>query len=369
VGGIAAVVLLLLVTVIWRVIAGRDTGEPPLDPYQVAERAFEMVRQGQWATGLRMAEEVLATVPDLPRAVYAKAKALEHLGRIGDALVEYRRVIELNPALVGARFDWLHLRLTRGESAAALQREVQDLLVAVDPSTQPELYRETVFLLLRAQISAQDWPAARATLETASKVASGDPRVLTLGAQIPADVAPVSVAVTEAKPVAARKPAAPVADRAPESKPSEAKPAESGPSRPAVKPVPKEELPPKPSAADEAKKLHEKGIAFYRKGYLRDAKRVLAEARDKDSSNDEIWVDLGRVHVELGEDREAMEAFLAAGKLNARNPRVWSNLGSLYMLQGDNARARKAFETFLTLVPVESPEAAEIRKVLDKALQ
>lgn len=352
-GGLFAAVVMLAIVLVRQQSDGSGASGGGDDLYAVAERAFQMVKSGEWASAQRLANEVLEQDPDVPVALYARGKAREQLGKLPDALADYKRAVEINPSFYVARLDALHIRHAQGDAPAALRAEVDQLLVKLSGG-DVELYPKALILALKLDIAAKDWPRARRTLKDAQAVAGNDPQLVILGGQIPAE---------EPLPTPAAIPAAPAAKPAPEPAPvakPEAKTASVKPAAPvAEKPTSKA------GAKDEAKQLHEKGITFYRKGYLRNAQRTLEDATRLDPQNDEIWVDLGRVLLELGEDREAMKVFTTAGKIDPRNPRVWNNLGSLYMYQGDNDRARKAFETYLSLVPPTSSEAREIKRVLD----
>jgi superkiller protein 3 len=347
IAGTLLVAMLVLAVVIWRQQTD-DSSAAENDIYSVAERAFQLTQAGEWASAQRLANDVLSEDPDVPVALYARGKAREQLGKIADALADYNRAVDINPSFHLARFDAINLRYIQGESPRGLRDELERLLLKLD-SRDPELVGKALILALRLDIADKNWPRARKTLKDAQALAGGDSQVVLLAGQIPA-----GDEGAEAKSVAAPTPVpAPTAVAA---------------QPPASKPAPKPAAPAqaaKASPKDEAKQLHEKGIAFYRKGYLRNARRTLEDATQLDAQNDEIWVDLGRVLVELGEDREAMQVFTTAGKIDPRNPRVWNNLGSLYMYQGDDERAKKAFETYLSLVPATSAEAREIKRVLD----
>ncbi len=357
-GGIAGVMIIVLGLVFAFRGGGGGVSDSadPSDPYQVAERAFELVEQGQWASGIRLANQVLETNGDVPLALYARAKAQEQLGKISDAIVAYERALEISPTLYPARYDYLALQFAQNENPARLRQQLDDLLFRIDSDKDPALYRKVIFLGLKIDIAAKDWDRARKTLKSAQGVAPNDPQLAMLAGQIPE-------ASSSPAPKPAPKPVAKAAPR-PAAKPAP-KPAAKPVQKPAPTPAPAPAAEPELSASEKANQLHEKGISFYRKGYLRNAKRTLEEATKLDANNDEIWVDLGRVLVELGEDREAMQVFTTAGKINPRNPRIWNNLGSLYMFQGDMDRAKKSFEAYLDLVPQDSQEAREIRKVLD----
>lgn len=334
-------------------LGGGGGGGGGEDAYVLADRAQAMVARGEFASGRRLAEQAIALDPGVAAAHVAYARAERELGRSDSAIAAFARALEINPALHQARFEQIELRLARGDDTRTLRRELEALLLDLDPERDQDLMGDTAVLIARLDVEAKAWDEARASLDRAAKVVPDDPRLVVLRAKLPPTATPAA-----APPPPSAQPGA-----------SAAKPKPAPAAKSAAKPAAPVEAPTigpdGPTAAERAAELHEKGTVFYRKGYLRDARRTLEEATRIDPDNDEIWVDLGRVLVELGEDRAAMTAFQTAGRLNPRNPRVWSNLGSVYLYQGDTARARTAFETFLELVPPDSREAGEIRKVLE----
>jgi len=319
-------------------------------------RAQNLLAQEQWASALRLADDAVALDAESPVAHAVRGRALTELGRTQDAVAAFERALSLNPAAHDVRYAVLSLRFEQGEDPAQIGEDVDSLLLRMNPNRHARTYLNSLILAAKTDISEKEWGQARTRLAAARRMTDGeDARVTALAAQLPSEPA-------EEKP---REP-----QRA-EKQPAPQEPAPAAAAstqKPQPRPQPKASPEPDAEQASQdrqARALFKKGDRFYRKGYLREAKRSLEQAVQLDPQKAAYWILLGQVLVELGDDEGAEEAFLNAGEQDPENPDVYLSLGTLYQLQGDVSRARRAFQAYLDLVPGDSREAQEIRKIVD----
>jgi cytochrome c-type biogenesis protein CcmH/NrfG len=259
---------------------------------------------------------------------------LESLGKKQDALESYEKAVNLDPGFTPARLALLRLKTTLTSFDPRALKEIETLLLSLDPTHYPREYREALFLKLNLEIQGNQ-PEAVNTLKLLREVAPQDPRLPLLASQVPSQQPP---------------------------------PPPSPAIFPKESPLPTRTL--KLTEKKESKKippseeLRQKAREQKAKGYLLPAKKTLEEALALTPNNDEILVDLGELSMELGDTARAGQLFVQAGKLNPKNPRVYLNLGSLYVIQGDRERARKAYELYLRYAPPDAPERPEVERSL-----
>lgn len=126
-----------LIQMIWAISPGKltfGTNEPPqlsmdwleasiaMMPNEPALRlqlAQQKIRRGQFDSGLRHIEEILATFPGFAPALCEKAKGLGSLGRKQEAEQIVKQVLLGNPANADAHHQLAHLLQDRGETEEA----------------------------------------------------------------------------------------------------------------------------------------------------------------------------------------------------------------------------------------------------------
>lgn len=96
------------------------------------------------------------------------------------------------------------------------------------------------------------------------------------------------------------------------------------------------------------------GLAYHAAGRLGDAQKAYLRALNFDRNLAEVQYNLGQLHLDLGNGRDAetaFRAFLAASPENARNAGVWSGLGQALYLQRQYAQSETAFGNVLHIDP------------------
>ena len=91
------------------------------------------------------------------------------------------------------------------------------------------------------------------------------------------------------------------------------------------------------------------GNAYAHLGQYAEAKQHYLQAlQEWGKPNDDLFMNLGIVHLQLGEHQSALQYFIRAVELNDRNAKAWGNIGYLCQQNGNHEEAlaarRKAYE-------------------------
>ncbi len=82
-----------------------------------------------------------------------------------------------------------------------------------------------------------------------------------------------------------------------------------------------------------------------------------------DSSNADIFTDLGACYYSMDQDQKALEAFQRAIAINPKHPVAHFNMGIVYRSMNNDEKTREFWNKFLTLDP-QSPIADSVRKYM-----
>jgi len=137
--------------------------------------------------------------------------------------------------------------------------------------------------------------------------------------------------------------------------------------------APKQPTPPKTAQTPASPKPDASGGSY--KSLMTKAQRAL-RARDLEGAMDNYqaavkaapkrvgaYLGLGRVYMERGWIKDAVEEFQKAANVSPRSSQAWLKLGGAKQISGDNAGAKLAYERYLKLKP-SGKTAREIRELL-----
>jgi tetratricopeptide (TPR) repeat protein len=298
-----------------------------------------------------MAEQAIEKDPSLPLGQYARAVALEKIGKKEEALSAYEKTLELDPGMLEAKLAIIRLKTAIPIDPEPYIQELDRLLLTLSPIRDRSLYLDTLFLKGELLLRSERIEEAKKVVDLLENLAGSDPRLLTLKEKM-----------TSLKEPVEHLPPPSSQERKEEGKRAlwEEK-----------KPVPSQPLPKKERTTPEEKtssleKVVEEGRNLRKNGYLLEARRTLEDGIIKYPDSWEIHLELGEVLFEMGEINRALKTFIQAGKMNPREPRVYLNLGAIYMLQNDPQRARKAYELFLKYAPPDHPHRKEVEKIVER---
>ena len=83
-----------------------------------------------------------------------------------------------------------------------------------------------------------------------------------------------------------------------------------------------------------------------------------------DSEDVEAWIELGNVHFDAGQPKDAIAAYDRALELRPDNPNVWTDLGVMYRRSGEPEKAAQAFRKASELDPLHEPSRFNLGVVL-----
>jgi tetratricopeptide (TPR) repeat protein len=106
-----------------------------------------------------------------------------------------------------------------------------------------------------------------------------------------------------------------------------------------------------------------RAIGYQRAGQVARSVKLLEEAVKARPEEIELWLFLGRYHVEAGECPAAVRDFERATRLAPRNAGAFASLGLARACTGDRVAARRELERSLELDPTQMPVRAYLRKL------
>ncbi len=74
---------------------------------------------------------------------------------------------------------------------------------------------------------------------------------------------------------------------------------------------------------------------------------ILQQMRQGKTFDAKGWMTLGIYYAKIGQNKQAIDAFIKSARLNPDQSDVWFNLGSLYEAGGNWPAARAAYEKLL----------------------
>ena len=102
----------------WSRLFGRATGRPARPPrLDYLGEALALEKQGNYDAALTSYRLAMRDFPNDPKIATNLAIACTKTGRVDEALRNYKRALELDPALAGAHYGLAFLLLKRGDAA------------------------------------------------------------------------------------------------------------------------------------------------------------------------------------------------------------------------------------------------------------
>lgn len=106
---------------------------------------------------------------------------------------------------------------------------------------------------------------------------------------------------------------------------------------------------------DDPQALHYMGLAQFQLGALAEAEQLLSRSAERDPSEANTWSDLGMVRLKLDQPEESLPAFTRALELAPEHPDALNNMSQALRKLGRFAQAKALLERLVTLKPKAVP--------------